>query len=82
MWTILNIRGRSQTALSIADLSHERPNVYYEIGLAHGQKSDVVLIARESTKLHFDLSGFNVLFYKNMTELLKRLERRLTAVVG
>lgn len=65
----------------IADLTHERPNVYYEIGLAHGQKNDVILLARKSTKLHFDLSGFNVIFYNNITELTERLEKRISATL-
>lgn len=65
----------------IADLTHGRPNVYYEIGLAHGQKNDVILLARADTKLHFDLSGFNVIFYRNITELTDRLEKRIRATV-
>ena len=66
----------------IADLSHERPNVYYEIGLAHGQQLDVIMIARHGTNLHFDLANFNVIFFRNNTELTERLEKRLTAILG
>lgn len=67
--------------LIIADLTHERPNVYYEIGLAHGQKNDVILLARADTKLHFDLSGFNMILYRNLTELSERLEKRIRATI-
>lgn len=66
----------------IADLTHERPNVYYEIGFSHGQNNDVILIARRETKLHFDLSGFNVIYYRNITELSEKLEKRIKAVLG
>lgn len=61
----------------IADLTYERPNVYYEIGRAHGLGKQVVLIAREKTELHFDIKDFNVIYYKNITELEDKLKKRL-----
>jgi hypothetical protein len=63
----------------ISDLTHERPNVYYEIGYAHGLKKEVVLTAQKGTKLHFDISVYNVIFYSSGTELEGRLARRLRA---
>jgi hypothetical protein len=44
----------------IVDLTHERPNVYYELGYAHGvgnQPSDVLLIASKDAHVHFDIAG-------------------------
>ena len=44
----------------ICDLSLERPNVYYELGYAHGvgnEANDILLIAKEGTNLHFDAPG-------------------------
>ena len=44
----------------VCDLSEERPNVYYELGYAHGvgnESDDILLIARESTRLHFDIAA-------------------------
>src|SRR5262249_47740049 len=38
----------------VADLSHERPNVYFELGYARGLGKTVVTIAREGTHVHFD----------------------------
>ena len=51
----------------ICDLSTERPNVYYELGYAHGVGNEagrVFLTAEEGTKLHFDVSPFRVHFYR------------------
>jgi hypothetical protein len=59
----------------ICDLTHERPNVYYELGYAHAignQPSNILMIAREGTAVHFDLASFRVQFYLS-TEHLRTL---------
>ena len=66
----------------IADLSYERPNVYYEIGYAHAQNKKPILYRRAGTKLHFDLSVHNVPEYKNDTELRTLLRKRWEAILG
>ena len=63
----------------IADLTHERPNVHYEIGYAHGHRKKVILIAKSGTPLHFDLQGMRVLFFKNMAQLQQQLEKIVAA---
>jgi len=57
----------------IADLTHSRPNVYYELGYAHAYGKNVVLTAKTGTKLHFDIRNYNVLFYTTLTELERKL---------
>jgi nucleoside 2-deoxyribosyltransferase len=66
----------------VADLTAERPNVYYEVGVAHALKKKPVLVGKAGTKLHFDLSVHNVIEYANVTELKKRLHDRFEAMLG
>lgn len=66
----------------IADLSYERPNVYYEVGFAHAVNKKPILFRRSGTRLHFDLSVHNVPEFKNTTELRDLLRKRLEAILG
>ncbi len=59
----------------IADLTHSRPNVYYELGFAHALKKKVLLTAREGTKPHFDIQSEKILFYENSTMLEREIRR-------
>lgn len=81
----------------VADLTNERPNCYLEVGYVMGidKFSNLILTAREDhnqdsvnyargrSKIHFDLSGYDILFWdpKQLdtfrNELEKRIRRRL-----
>lgn len=66
----------------IADLTHERPNVYYEIGYADAIGKPLILLARTNTKVHFDIQDMRILYYRNMAELEEALQRMLRGLQG
>ena len=61
----------------VADLSHARPNVYWEAGYAHGLEKTPIYIARKGTELEFDVKDYPVIFYENATRLRMKLAERL-----
>jgi hypothetical protein len=77
----LRSRNGEACPYTIADLTGERPNVYYEIGFAHGLQRGPILFWKTGTPIHFDLSVHKVPQYKNQTELAEMLRRRLTTIV-
>ena len=68
----------------VFDVSRERQNVYYELGYAHGvgnEASEILLVAREGTELHYDIAGLRVHFYKSPDHLRKILARALGEMI-
>jgi hypothetical protein len=64
----------------IADLSGEKPNIYYEVGYAHANSRSPHLYRRLGTKLHFDLSVHNVPEYETIDDLRRQLTNRFSAL--
>ena len=67
-----------ESAIIIADITPDNPNVYYEVGFSHGINKPTILlcdITRE--KLPFDLSGFRTIFYKNKIAGKSKIEETL-----
>lgn len=68
----------------IFDLTYERPNVYYELGYAHGignEPMDVLLIAKEGTKIHFDIAPLRIQFYRSTEHLRAIISSSLTEMI-
>lgn len=65
----------------VCDISIDRPNVYYELGYAHGRGREVILIAREGSNIHFDVKDYSIIFYRNITDLEDRLSKRINAML-
>ena len=64
--------------LVIADLTHERPNVYFELGYARGIRKDRSdLRRREGTQIHFDVRDWTYIPYHDSRVLERRLVDRL-----
>lgn len=79
---IINDIARSieESAVIIADVTTDNPNVFYEVGYAHGIKKETILLSdRTREKLPFDVSGFRTLFYDNTIGGKNDVEARLRA---
>lgn len=61
----------------VADITHERPNVYFEIGYARGLGKEVITVARKGTEVHFDVKDWPCLFYDDSRTLERQLKIRL-----
>ena len=66
----------------IADLTHEKPNVYLEVGYAWGLGRPVIMVAREGHRLHFDLAHHKCIFYRTIGNLSEQLERTILDMFG
>jgi hypothetical protein len=70
-----------QARFVVADLTHERPNVYFELGYARALGKTVITILRAGTAVHFDVQDWSYLEYYDSrpleTDLLDRLEFEL-----
>ncbi|HET6974935.1 MAG TPA: GAF domain-containing protein [Pyrinomonadaceae bacterium] len=76
-------RGLCESKVIIADLSTANPNVMYEVGLADVLGKEVILLAQDSKKVPFDLSGSRVLVYspERLDKLEDDLSRKLSRVL-
>ena len=67
-------------AFCVVDLSHEKANVYYELGYAEASKRPVVVTAKKGTPLPFDVKDIPVHFWENQKSLKEQLRKRIHAI--
>jgi hypothetical protein len=65
-----------RAGLIVVDLTHERPNVYFELGFARGLGKTVITIMREGAKAHFDVRDWTYLPYVDSRPLERSLLER------
>ena len=66
----------------LADLTDRNPNVFYELGLAHGFGREVILITQNRAELPFDLKIMNNIEYQDENNLRHQLEKFLRGLLG
>lgn len=75
----------------IADLTGNRGGVYYEAGIARGLQLcnhpiKLILTCKqnffENARVHFDVSGDNIVLYEDDDDLKQKLEKRLQAILS
>ncbi|MDI9585491.1 MAG: hypothetical protein QM473_14805, partial [Acidobacteriota bacterium] len=75
-----------QADLVIADISEDRPNVFYEIGYAVGRGKPPLLVCRRGRDVPTDLRGLEVIEYgegwDGPAEFRRQLESHLKVLVG
>lgn len=64
----------------VVDLTHSKPNVFFEAGYAHGIGKTPIYIAKKGTELEFDLKDYPVIFFRNISNLEELLSKRLKAL--
>jgi hypothetical protein len=57
------VQGLETADLVVADISGKNANVFYELGLAHAMKKPVVMLARTSNDLVFDVKNYKAIIY-------------------
>lgn len=80
-------RSIRESSVVLADVTPNNPNVFYEVGFAHGiGKPTILLSDRKREKLPFDISGFRTLFYDNTiggkSAVQDRLRRHLESIAA
>ena len=72
----------------VADFSHGKngasEGVYFEAGFAYGLDLDIILTCKDSdaNDVHFDLSQYNCIHWKNPEDLREKLGDRIGAIIG
>jgi hypothetical protein len=70
-----------ESAAIIADLTDWRPNVFYEMGVAHAIDNKTVMIIQEKDDVPFDVHSYSCIKYVQDEKGLDKLAKRLTSAL-
>ena len=74
------IQSIEEAALIVADLTADKPNVYYELGIAHALNKPVIMMTRDIDRLPFDLKAYRVIPYSTQLSDALRAHKALQEV--
>ena len=67
--------------LIVADLSTANPNVYYELGLAHAYKKNVILLAQDIKEVPFDLQSYRIITYSTHFAQMNNAQQEIQELI-
>ncbi|HTE77273.1 MAG TPA: hypothetical protein VK653_11100 [Xanthobacteraceae bacterium] len=68
----------SQSMFCVFDITeNDRPNIYFELGFAHGINKPHFLICQDGAKIPSDLAGYEFLSYRSYKDLREKFASRL-----
>jgi guanylate kinase len=68
--------------LAIVDVTGNSPNVFYELGFAHGIKKDCIITGHKDSPRMFYPGEYKNIIYDSATELEQKLGAELKGVIG
>lgn len=74
------VNGIVASDIVIADLTGNNPNVFYELGIAHGLNKPTILITQDKGGIPFDLKPYRVLEYSEHFESVETFKAVLKRV--
>ena len=76
------LKGIAEANVVVADMTGANANVFYEVGIAHTVKENVVLITQDTSKLPFDSQHIPHIPYNSSEEGLRNLTKQLNQVIS
>jgi len=74
------VEGIDRADLVVADVTESRPNVMYELGLAHALLKPTIIIVRKGQKREFDLSTYNQIEYDSHFSKVGEMVERVASM--
>lgn len=76
------IRDIIDADIVLADLSGNRPNVFYELGVSHCVDNKTLTIIADDEDIPFDIAAYRLIKYNNSSSGLELLKYRLKEEIG